>query len=142
MVSRYRARISGPLLDRLDLHVPVARVPYQELADPGVTEESPGMRERVREARALQQGRFRPRAGIHCNGQMGPGEIRTFCKASPAVARLLQRALDHLKLSARAYHRILKVARTVADLDGRGDIDSSHIAEAIQYRCLDRASPL
>ena len=122
--------------------MPVSRVRYQELAGPGVTGESPRIRERVRAARAVQQDRFRARSGIHCNGQMGAGEIRLFCRASPDVARLLQRALDHLKLSARAYHRILKVARTVADLDGQSDIDSSHVAEAIQYRSLDRASPL
>ena len=122
--------------------MPVARVPFNELAAPCSERESPDVRERVREARARQQARFRARSGIHCNGQMGPGEIRRFCRASSAVARLLQRALDSLNLSARAYHRILKVARTVADLEGQGEIDSSHIAEAIQYRCLDRATPM
>jgi magnesium chelatase family protein len=142
LVSRYRARISGPLLDRIDLHVPVHRVPFHELAGMGEGEESPKIRERVCKARALQMARFRTRKGIHCNGLMGPSEIRSFCGASPEVARLLQQAIDRMTLSARAYHRILKVARTVADLDGRQDIATGHVAEAIQYRSLDRASPL
>jgi magnesium chelatase family protein len=141
-VSRYRARISGPLLDRIDLHVPVGRVAFQELEGTEAGAESPAVRERVREARSRQRRRFRSCDGVHSNGQMGPGEIRRFCRPSPEVARLLQRALDHLKLSARAYHRILKVARTVADLEGCGEIAPSHVAEAIQYRSLDRASPL
>jgi magnesium chelatase family protein len=142
LVTRYRNRVSGPLLDRIDLHVPVGRVPFQDLTDQEVRRESPGIRERVQEARFLQGERFRDRTGIHCNGQMGPGEIRRFCSASPEVARLLQRALDRLRLSARAYHRILKVARTVADLDASAEIGPSHVAEAIQYRSMDRASPL
>lgn len=142
LVIRYRNRVSGPLMDRIDLHVPVGRVPFQDLTDQEVRRESPGIRERVQEARSLQRERFRDRTGIHCNGQMGPGEIRRFCSASPEVARLLQRALDRLGLSARAYHRILKVARTVADLDASAEIGPSHVAEAIQYRSMDRASPL
>jgi len=141
-VTRYRNRVSGPLLDRIDLHVPVGRVPFQELTNREVRRESPGIRRRVQEARFLQGTRFRDRPEIHCNGQMGPEEIRRFCSASPEVARLLQRALDRLGLSARAYHRILKVARTVADLDASAEIGPSHVAEAIQYRCMDRASPL
>lgn len=141
-VTRYRNRVSGPLLDRIDLHVPVGRVPFRELTAREVPPESPGIRRRVQEARSLQGSRFRGRPGVHCNGQMGPVEIRSFCSASPEVARLLQQALDRLRLSARAYHRILKVARTVADLDASAEIGTSHVAEAIQYRCMDRASPL
>ncbi len=141
-VSRYRARISGPLLDRIDLHVPVGRVAFQDLEGKGNGAESPSVRGRVREARGHQARRFRGCPGIHCNGQMGPTEIRRHCRPSPEVARLLQRALEQLELSARAYHRILKVARTVADLEGGGEIAPSHVAEAIQYRSLDRASPL
>jgi len=142
LVIRYRNRVSGPLLDRIDLHVPVGRVPFQELANQEVRRESPGIRQQVQAARALQDTRFRGRPGIHCNGQMGPGEIRRFCSASSEVARLLQLALDRLGLSARAYHRILKVARTVADLDASAEIGPSHVAEAIQYRSMDRNSPL
>ena len=142
LVTRYRSRVSGPLLDRVDLHVPVGRVNYRELTRKEVREENPGIRERVHGARTLQRTRFRRREGIHCNGQMGPSEIRKFCPASPEVARLLQHALDRLRLSARAYHRILKVARTIADLDTCDEIRSAHVAEAIQYRSMDRASPL
>ncbi len=142
LVARYRNRVSGPLLDRIDLHVPIGRVPFQELTNQEVRRESPGIRKRVQEARSLQGTRFRGRDGIHCNGQMGPGEIRSFCSASPEVARLLQRALDRLGLSARAYHRILKVARTIADLDASDEIGPFHVAEAIQYRSMDRTSPL
>ncbi len=142
LVTRYRNRVSGPLMDRIDLHVPVGRVPFRELVDSAVPSESTTIRMRVAEARSLQEVRFRALTDIHCNGQMGPGEIRSFCSPSPEVARLLQRALDRLGLSARAYHRILKVARTVADLDGSDEIGPSHVAEAIQYRSMDRTSPL
>jgi len=142
LVSRYRGRISGPLLDRIDLHVPVHRVPHQELTQGRQGEESSAIRMRVCRARGKQSQRFRARDGIHSNGQMGPTEIGRFCRASAEVIDLLQRAMDRLTLSARAYHRILKVARTVADLDGSPDIAVKHVAEAIQYRSLDRASPL
>ena len=142
LVARYRNRVSGPLLDRIDLHVPVCQVPFQDLSAREVQRESPGIRRRVEKARALQGTRFRGRAGIHCNGQMGPREIRMYCSPSRGVAQLLQQALDRLALSARAYHRILKVARTVADLDGSSEIGVSHVAEAIQYRSMDRALPL
>lgn len=142
LVTRYRNRVSGPLLDRIDLHVPVGRVRFQDLSERRVKRESPGIRERVHQARSRQRVRFLEGNGIHCNGQMGPGEIRRFCVASSQVARLLQRALDRLGLSARAYHRILKVARTIADLDAADEIETAHVAEAIQYRSLDRASPL
>ncbi len=142
IISRYRARVSGPLLDRIDLHVPMHRIPYQDLASGGGGKESPGVLRRVCRARDRQAARFREAQGVHCNGQMGPGEIRRHCQASLEVARLLQRALDRLQLSARAYHRVLKVARTVADLDDSGEIGPAHVAEAIQYRALDRAVPL
>lgn len=142
MVVRYRNRVSGPLLDRIDLHVPVGRVPFRELAGSGPKKESPRIRERVRAARVVQGHRFGTDSGIHCNGQMGPGEIRRYCRASPEVARFLQGALDRLGLSARAYHRILKVARTVADLDASHEIGPAHVAEAVQFRSMDRASPI
>jgi len=141
-VTRYRNRVSGPLLDRIDLHVPVRRVPFQDLTGATGCRESPGVLERVREARALQRARFLASPRTHCNGQMGPREIRSFCPTSPEVSRLLQRALDGLGFSARAYHRILKVARTIADLAVSAEIAPPHVAEAIQYRSLDRESPL
>ena len=137
-VVRYRARVSGPLLDRVDLHVEVPAVPFRALAGEPLGAGSHEVRERVERARAVQTERFRARPGLYANGQMGASEIRRFCRASRPVAGLLQRALDRLGLSARAYHRILKVARTVADLDGSDQIRSAHAAEAIQYRALDR----
>ncbi len=142
MVARYRNRVSGPLLDRIDLHVPMGRVSMEDISSQGRPGESRRIRARVQKARAIQKRRFGPLKGIHCNGQMGPGEIRRFCKPSPPVARLLQRALDRLGLSARAYHRILKVARTVADLDASREIAPAHVAETIQYRTMDRTAPL
>jgi len=142
MVLRYRGRVSGPLLDRIDLHIPVGRVPFRELAGDSSRPESPSIRANVQEARGIQEKRFQPRERVHCNGQMGAAEIRRHCRPSPEVARLLQRALDSLHLSARAYHRILKVARTVADLDGEKGIGRSHVSEAIQYRSLDRREPV
>jgi magnesium chelatase family protein len=142
LVARYRRRVSGPLLDRIDLHVPMSRVPFRDLSGKGVGKESPGVRERVQAARVLQSRRFGAIPGVHCNGQMGPAAIRRFCQPSLEVARLLQKALDRLSLSARAYHRILKVSRTVADLDASDDIGSAHVAEAIQYRSMDRARPV
>jgi magnesium chelatase family protein len=141
-VSRYRARISGPLLDRVDLHVSVRRVPFRDLAGQEAREETPIIRERVREARAKQVERFRDQKGIHNNGHMGVREIHRFCRPSAEVVGTLQRAMDRLSLSARAYHRILKVARTVADLAGSREIEQLHVGEAIQYRTLDRATPL
>ena len=154
IVTRYRSRVSGPLLDRIDLHVPVGRVPFEELGRLHGSPESPEVRRRVQKARSLQEARLRDWLGkeggkeaggprrVHCNGQMGPREIRRFCPPSSQVARLLQNALDRLRLSARAYHRILKVARTVADLDGCLEIGTAHVSEAIQYRSMDRSSPL
>lgn len=141
-ILRYRGRVSGPLLDRIDLHIPVGRVPFHHLEGKGVEAESLQIRTRVQMARARQQARFRGRNAIFANGQMGPGEIRKFCRPSRPVARMLQQALDTLGLSARAYHRILKVARTVADLEGASEVGTSHVAEAIQYRSLDRKEPV
>jgi magnesium chelatase family protein len=139
-VARYRGRISGPLLDRIDLHVSVPPVPFRELAAEPAAEGSAHVRERVVRAREAQSERFAGLAGVHNNGQMGPAEIRRCCRATPEVAHLLQRAVDRLGLSARAYHRILKVARTLADLEGVDAIRPAHAAEAIQYRGLDRTS--
>jgi len=141
-VLRYRARVSGPLLDRIDMHVPVSPVTFRDLRKEGRGRESPQARERVTRARRLQTRRLAGCSAIHCNGQMGPGELRRFCRPTREVARLLQRAVDGLGLSARAFRRVLKVARTVADLDGGGGITPRHVAEAIQYRSLDRHRPV
>lgn len=116
-------------------------MPVPRLAGGSPGEGSGEVRQRVLSAREIQRARLREEAGIHANGQMGPDQIRRFCRPSTEVARLLQRALDRLRLSARAYHRILKVARTLADLEGTPEILVRHAAEAIQYRALDRGWP-
>jgi magnesium chelatase family protein len=139
-IASYRGRISGPLLDRIDLHVSVPPVPFRELSGEPGGEGSAQVRERVVRAREVQSERFREIVVVHNNGQMGPAEIRRCCRASPEVARLLQRAVDRLGLSARAYHRILKVTRTLADLEGVDSIRPVHAAEAIQYRGMDRGA--
>jgi magnesium chelatase family protein len=125
-------------MDRIDLHVSVPAVPFRELDGDVAGEGSAAVRERVLAAREIQRSRFRGDDGVHANGQMGPAHIRGCCRAAPEVARLLQQALDRLGLSARAYHRILKVARTLADLDASDVIRMPHAAEAVQYRALDR----
>jgi magnesium chelatase family protein len=139
MIQRYVAKISGPLLDRIDIHIDVPAVNYKELRSAASPETSAHIRERVVRAREVQLRRFaslRPR--IFCNAQMQTGQIRTHCELSPDCERLLERAINQQGLSARAHDRILKVARTIADLEGAGQLDSKHIAEAIQYRTLDR----
>lgn len=138
-IQRYRARLSGPLLDRIDLHVEVPAVRYKELADDRFGESSSVVRERVETAREHQQARFTGEFnGIGCNAQMAPKHLRKFCKVDSEGGRLLEMVVDRLGMSARAYDRILKVARTIADLDGRDEIRPVHLSEAIQYRTLDR----
>jgi len=137
MVRKYQQRISGPLLDRIDLHVEVKRLTEDELVHHRDGEPSIAIRTRVKNARDRQAERFAER-GIHCNAQMGPRDIREFCAVEGSVRDLLRDAIHRLSLSARAYDRILKVARTVADLDGEEHIKEYHVAEAIQYRTLDR----
>lgn len=136
-VSRYLSRISGPLLDRLDLHIDVAPVEYEDLTSKQKSESSAQIAKRVQAARDIQQQRFSGKQ-IHANAQMGPAELREFCSLTDAANTLLKNAFERLSLSARAYDRIVKVARTIADLGGFETIDSAHIAEAIQYRSLDR----
>jgi magnesium chelatase family protein len=136
-IQRYRSRISGPLLDRIDIHVEVPAVKYRELADRTAGESSAAIRERVDRARELQLTRFKG-AGFFCNAQMGARELREHCQIDGAGERMLELAINRLGLSARAYTRILKVARTIADLDGAGEIAAHHVSEAIQYRSLDR----
>ncbi len=138
-IQRYRAKISGPLLDRIDIQVEVPAVRYKELADQSPGESSAAIRGRVDTAREVQLARFRGRK-IFCNAQMGPRDLKKFCAPEPAAEQLLERAMAKLGLSARAYTRILKVARTIADLDGApATLSAAHVAEAIQYRSLDRA---
>ncbi len=137
VVRKYQRRISGPLLDRIDLHVEVARLSEDELVQHRDSEPSATVRARVCAAREVQRERFE-RRGIHCNAQMGPRDIREFCTVDGAVRELLRDAIQRLSLSARAYDRILKVARTIADLSGSSSIGADHVAEAIQYRTLDR----
>lgn len=142
IVKRYLNRISGPLLDRIDLHVEVTPVPLERLTASGEnTEESSTIiAGRVQIARTVQETRFADHRGIYCNAQMPSRMVRQHCKLDSAGNQLLKMAMEKLQLSARAYDRILKVARTVADLDGEGDVQSSHIAEAINFRALDRGS--
>ena len=166
-MQKYQKRISGPLLDRIDLHVEVPRLSEEELLQSAPGESSAAIRERVCKARAMQASRFsvpppaedpadavlpphpadveaasasRPKSQrpLFCNAQMGPKEIRAYCAPSEEVKGLLRAAIQQLGLSARAYDRLLKVARTITDLSGEQDIQTAHIAEAIQYRSLDR----
>ncbi len=136
-IQRYLARISGPLLDRIDIHVEVPPLKRGELTGETSGESSAGIRERVRQARALQQDRFR-RSKIYCNAHMSTRQIRRFCQVEGEARSLLETAMDRLGLSARAYDRILKVARTISDLERLPMIGPGQVAEAIQYRSLDR----
>ncbi|HEX2191135.1 MAG TPA: YifB family Mg chelatase-like AAA ATPase [Longimicrobiaceae bacterium] len=137
-VQRYLARVSGPLLDRIDLHVEVPAVRYNDLSDGRAGEPSAATRERVARARERQRERFAGRADIHANAHMAARDIREFCRVGEGGEALLRTAITRLGLSARAYHRILKIARTIADLDGAAEIGTAHVSEAIQYRSLDR----
>ena len=133
MVKSYQKKISGPLMDRIDIHVEVPRVPFDKLSDKRTGEPSQTIRKRVEAARAIQRARFVD-TPIGTNSDMGPGEIRQFCSLDETGANLLKTAMQQMQLSARAYHRILKLSRTIADLAGEADIQTSHLAEAIQYR--------
>jgi magnesium chelatase family protein len=137
-IQRYRSRISGPLLDRIDIHIEVPAVRYKELTDRTEGEASDKIRERVNRAREIQLKRFSGMS-FYCNAQMGARELRNHCQIEASGERLLELAINRLGLSARAYTRILKVARTIADLDASERIEATHISEGIQYRSLDRA---
>jgi magnesium chelatase family protein len=137
IIQRYISKISGPLLDRIDIHIDVPAVNYKEMRSSSEPESSAQIRERVIRARETQLRRF-TQDKIYCNAQMGPRQIRAHCELSADGERLLERAMTQQGLSARAHDRILKVARTIADLEGAGHLASKHLAEAIQYRTLDR----
>jgi magnesium chelatase family protein len=137
-IQRYTSRISGPLMDRFDLHIEVPVVPFKDLSKMAQGETSAVIRERVLKARQIQEERFKPFKGIHCNAQMTERMIHQFAEPDESSLDLLRMAMERLKLSARAYNRILKVARTIADLEGCEKIQSQHIAEAVGYRNLDR----
>ncbi len=138
MVQKYVNRISGPLLDRIDIHLEVVPVPFSKLSEGRVAETSAGIRERVAKARATQSVRFQDNKEVHSNAQMTTKLIEQHCVIPPAGQQLLKNAMEKLGLSARAYDRILKVSRTIADLDDSEDIKTEHLAEAIHYRSLDR----
>lgn len=138
VVQRYLNKISGPLLDRIDLHVEVTPVPFSELTKDRISEKSIDIRERVMGARQIQQKRYANSKGIYCNAMMSAKQLRSICKIDEAGQQLLKTAVERIGLSARAYDRILKVSRTIADLDASADIKTQHLAEAIQYRSLDR----
>jgi len=137
-IQKYRNKISGPLLDRIDIHVEVPSVRYQELASLDKGEPSAAIRARVIQARAIQQDRFAHSRKVHCNADMGSKETQKYCVPSSDAQDLLKMAITDLNFSARAYDRILKVSRTIADLDHADTIGPQHISEAIQYRSLDR----
>jgi magnesium chelatase family protein len=137
MIQRYLSRISGPLMDRIDMHIQVPSVKYKELARDDHAELSSIIRERIMKARSVQFRRLEP-FRIYCNAQMTPRTLRRFCKLDGASEKTIENAITHLGLSARAYDRILRVARTIADLEGQESIQSGHVSEAIQYRSLDR----
>jgi len=137
-IHRYRHRVSGPLLDRIDIHIEVPAVPYKELTTEYSGEKSEDIRKRVAAARDVQLERFKDDKKIYSNGQMKTRHIKKYCKLKPDAQSLLETALHKLGLSARAYTRILKLSRSIADLDSSEEIQSHHVSEAIQYRTLDR----
>ena len=137
-IQKYLSRISGPLLDRIDLHIEVPALKYRDLASREAGEASTGIRARVTRAREIQNERFKAIQGLYANAGMQAGEIRRFCRLDAAGEELLKTAITKIGLSARAYDRILKVGRTIADLAGSEYIRPAHIGEAIQYRSLDR----
>ena len=136
-ILRYRSKISGPLMDRIDIHIEVPAVKYRDLASREAGESSREIKRRVDQARRIQLGRFKGMK-IYSNAQMTNRHIKKFCTIDEACQKLLEMAIDKFGLSARAYTRILKVARTIADLEGQENILVSHLSEAIQYRTLDR----
>jgi len=138
LVQRYRARISGPLLDRIDIHIELPALGQEDFGNPGDEEESRSVRGRVIAAREIQERRFEEVTDVHANAHMRPRELREYCRLCPRGEALIRSAVTRLGLSARAHDRVLKIARTIADLEGSRAIRPVHVAEAIQYRSLDR----
>lgn len=138
IVKNYLNKISGPLMDRIDLHVEVTPVAFKDLSSVKRGENSDNIRSRVDKARSIQKKRYSQKNSIYCNAQMGSGDLNRYCSIDETGKKLLSRAIETLNLSARAYDRILKVSRTIADLDNSSNIGTEHLAEAIQYRSLDR----
>lgn len=138
VVQNYLNKISGPLLDRIDIHIEVTPVKFDELSSKIIEEKSEIVRDRVIKARDVQEKRYKKNKEVHCNAQMESKQLRQVCRISPEGTALLKTAMDKLGLSARAYDRILKVSRTIADIDNSPNIETNHLAEAIQYRSLDR----
>jgi magnesium chelatase family protein len=136
-IQTYRSKVSGPLMDRIDIHIEVPAIKFNEIASDTLGEPSSSIRERVTRARTIQQERFNS-DGIYANAHMKPRHIRKYCKIDESCTTLMESAMNRLGLSARAYNRILKVARTIADIEGSEKIATEHISEAIQYRSLDR----
>ena len=137
MISRYQSKLSGPLLDRIDIHVDVPRVDYDKLMGSDKSESSETIRERVETARKIQTHRFEKHSNLHANGDMGAGEIQTLCILAEDARQLLDLSVRRMKLSARSYHRVLKLSRTIADLDNKEQIQINHVAESLQYRPKD-----
>lgn len=133
MITRYRKRISGPLMDRIDIHIDVPRVEFEKLQSKESAESSATVRERVESARSIQEERLKD-SHLQCNADLGPGEVREFCQLDDQGTKLMQSAMAQMNLSARSFHRILKLSRTIADLAGEAQITTQHLAEALQYR--------
>jgi magnesium chelatase family protein len=138
VVQKYLSRISGPLLDRIDIHIEIVPVPFEKLAEMKDAEPSSAVRERVMKARKVQEVRFADEKGVYCNAQMSSKQMKIYAQIDKPGSELLKNAMQRLNLSARAYDRIIKVSRTIADLEESEHIQSHHIAEAINYRNLDR----
>ena len=140
VITRYQKRISGPMLDRIDIHIEVPRVDYEKLSDDRLGEPSANVQSRVEAARQIQRERFSARAThaspqpLACNADMRPAQIRQYCQLDETCNSLMRSAMNQMQLSARAYHRVLKLARTIADLAGEEQIAPTHLAEALQYR--------
>lgn len=138
MIQKYLSRISGPLLDRIDMHIEIVPVPFDKLSEAAPAEPSAVIRERVIKARQVQEARFKDVQGVYCNAQMSSKMLRRYCEVNAEGQQLLKAAMLRMNLSARAYDRILKVARTIADMAGSENIETEHLAEAINYRNLDK----